>query len=52
MASVVYYMYCSGNVSLCFVCCVFDCVYELFGEPIRNMLGYGCYLVVQCYGSV
>ena len=24
----------SGNVSVCFVCCVFDSVCELFGETI------------------
>ena len=27
-------------------------VCDLFGETIRNMFGCGCYLVVECYGSV
>ena len=27
-------MYCSVNVSVCFVCCVLDSVCELFGETI------------------
>ena len=31
---------------LCFVCCVFDSVCELFGETIRNVFGYSCYFVV------
>ena len=49
-----YCMCCSVNVSvvLCVVCCVFDIVCELFGETIRNLIGYGCYFVVKCYGSV
>ena len=34
------------------VCCVTDSVCELFGETIRNMSGFTCYFVVQCYGSV
>ena len=34
------------------VCCVFDSVCELFGETIRNVFGRGCYVVVECYGSV
>ena len=29
----------SVNVSVCFVCCVFDSVCELFGETIRMCLG-------------
>ena len=52
MASVMYFMCCSGNVSDCLVCCVFDSVWELFGETIRNMFGCGCYFVVECYESV
>ena len=24
---------------------------ELFGDTIRNMFGYGCCFVVECYGS-
>ena len=24
----------------------------VFVETIRNMFGYGCYFVVECYGSV
>ena len=28
------------------------CVCELFGEPIRNIFGCGCYFVVECYVSV
>ena len=36
----------------CLVCCVFDSVCELFGEIIRNMFGCGCYIIVECYGSV
>ena len=27
-------------------------VCELFGETIRNMFGWVCYFVVECYGSV
>ena len=42
----------SVNVSVCFVCCVFDSVCELFGETIRNVFGRSCYFVVKCYGSV
>ena len=30
-------MCCSVNVSVCFVCCMFDSVCELFGETIRNV---------------
>ena len=43
---------CSVNRSVCLVCCVFDCICELFGETIRNMFGCGCCFVVECYGSV
>ena len=32
-----YVLCCSVNGSVCFVCCVFDSVCELFGETIRNM---------------
>ena len=34
-------------VWLCFVCCVFDGICELFGETIRNMFGCVCYFVVE-----
>ena len=44
-------MYCSVNVSVCLVCCMFDSVCELFGEAILNIFGRGCYFVVECYGS-
>ena len=27
------------------------CVCELYGEPIRNMFGCGCWFVVECYGT-
>ena len=37
------------NVSVCFVCCKFDSVCELFGETIRNVFGCSCYFVVECY---
>ena len=40
-------MCCSVNGFVCLVCCVFDSVCELFGETIRNMCGYGCYLVLN-----
>ena len=32
-----YVLCCPVNGSVCFVCCVFDGVCELFGETIRNM---------------
>ena len=41
-------MCCSANVSVCFMCCVFDSVCELFGETILNVFGCGCYFVVEC----
>ena len=49
-----YFLYFSVivNGSVCLVCCMSDHVRELFGETIRNMLWYGCYFVVECYGSV
>ena len=47
-----YVVCCSVNVSVCFVCCVFDSVCELFGETIRNVFGCSCCFVVECYGSV
>ena len=47
-----YVVCCSVNVSVCFVCCVFDSVCELLGETIRNVFGCSCYVVVECYGSV
>ena len=40
-------MCCSVNVSVCFVCCVFDRVCELFGETIRNVFGCSCYFVSE-----
>ena len=42
----------SVNRSVCLVCCVSDCVCELFGETIRNMFGCDCYFVVECYGAI
>ena len=47
-----YVLCCSVNGSVCFVCCVFDSICELFGETIRNMFGCVCYFVVECYGLV
>ena len=43
-----YVLCCSVNGSVCFVCCMFDSVCELFGETIRNMFGCVCYFVVEC----
>ena len=40
------------KVSVCYMCCVFDSVCELFGETIRNVFGCSCYFVVECYGCV
>ena len=37
----------SVNVSVCFVCSVFDSVCALFGETIRNVFGCSCYFVVD-----
>ena len=37
MKVMLYVVCCSVNVSVCFVCCVFDNVCELFGETIRNV---------------
>ena len=34
-----YVLCCPVNGSVCFVCCVFDGVCELFSETIRNMFG-------------
>ena len=47
-----YVLYCSVNGSVCFVCCMFNSVCELFGEIISNMFGCVCYFVVECYGPV
>ena len=47
-----YILYCSVNGFVCFVCCVFDSVCELFGETIRNMFGCVFCFVVECYGPV
>ena len=47
-----YVLCCSVNGSVCFVCCVFDSVCELFGETIRNMFGCVCYFVVESDGVV
>ena len=47
------YVMCSPvNGSICFVCCVFDSVCELFVETIRNMFGCVSYFVVECDGVV
>ena len=40
------------NGSVCFVCCVFDGVCELFGETIRNMFRCVCYFVIEGEGAV
>ena len=42
-----YVLCCPVNVSVCFVCCVFNGVCELFDEIIRNMFGCVCYFVVE-----
>ena len=47
-----YVLCCPVNGSVCFVCCVFDIVCELFGKTIRNMFGCVCYFVVECDGFV
>ena len=44
-----YVLCCPVNGSVCFVCCVFEGVCELFGETIRNVFGCSCYFVVECY---
>ena len=38
-----YVLCCHVNISVCFVCCVFNSVCELFGETIRNM--FGCVVI-------
>ena len=45
-------LYVTLLMSVCFVCCVFDSVCELFGETIRNVFWCSCYFVVECYGCV
>ena len=45
-----YVLCCPVNGSVCFVCCVFDGVCELFGETIRNMFGCVFYFVVVVCG--
>ena len=47
-----YVLCCSANGSICFVCCVFDSLCELFSETIRNMFGCVCYFFVKCDGVV
>ena len=37
---------------LMFLCWVFDSVCELFVETICNLFEWGCYFVVECYGSI
>ena len=37
----------SVSVSVCLVCCAFDNVCELFGETIRNVFGWRCYLFLN-----
>ena len=46
MSVMLYVLCCPVNGSVCFVCCMFDSVCELFGETIRNMFGCVCYIVV------
>ena len=52
MVSVVLYpcIVCVALLMDLFVCVLRVC--EIFVETIRNMLGCGCYFVVECYGSV
>ena len=38
--------------SVCFVCCVFDNVCELFGEAIQYVWGVFAIFVVEYYGPV
>ena len=40
-------MCCSVSGSVCFVCCVFDSVCELFGETICNVLGVVAILLLN-----
>ena len=47
-----YVLCCPVNGSVCFVCCVFDGVCELFAEIIRYMFGCVCYFVVEGDGVV
>ena len=42
-------VFCSVNVYVCFVYCVFDSVCELFGEIIRNVFGCDCYFVMEVF---
>ena len=42
-----YVVCCSFNVPVCFVCCVFDSVCELFGETVRNVLGVVAILLLN-----
>ena len=41
-----YVVCCSVNVSVCFVCSVFDSVCELFGETIRNVFGCSLFAIL------
>ena len=47
-----YVLCCPLNGSVCFVCCVFFSVCELFGETICNIIGCVYYFVVECNGVV
>ena len=47
-----YFLCCSVNVSVYFVCFVLDSVCELFGKTIRYVLGCGGCFVAECYGCV
>ena len=47
-----YFLCCSVNGSVCLVCCVFDSVFKLPGETIRNVFVYGYCFVAECYGWV
>ena len=37
----------SVNGSVCYVCCVLDSVYELFGETICTIFWCGCYFLLH-----
>ena len=53
MVSVMLYpCMCCVNGFVCFVCCVYDSVCELFVETIRIIFGCVFFFVIECYGLV